>query len=65
MTRETVAINFGRGGNEWHRRPDLRLGPPLSARDVQLGHMRLEMTVPRDKAGESPKLRRRFSFEAA
>ena len=35
MTRETVAINAGRGGTDWHRRADLHLGPPLSARAVR------------------------------
>jgi hypothetical protein len=27
MTRESVVINVGRGGNDRHRRANLRLGP--------------------------------------
>jgi len=35
VTRESVAINVGRDRNDWHRRADLRLGTPWSARVVR------------------------------
>ena len=45
MTRENVAINVGRGGNDWHRRADLRLARrcqrDLSARTHAAGDDRV------------------------
>jgi hypothetical protein len=41
VTRDTVAINVGRGGTDWHRRADLRLvrrcRRQLSAREHAAG----------------------------
>jgi len=36
VTRESVAINVGRGGNDWHRRADPRLGPRRYQRELSV-----------------------------